>query len=64
MSKPNPECKWCHGTGEIRLVVTTVPCDCVKCDCNGLMTRSERSGGEIVEEVEENCNNSCGDCHI
>lgn len=58
MGKPDPECKWCHGTGEIRLIVTTVPCDCVKCDCKG------RSGGEVIEDCDDDCNDCSGDCHI
>ncbi len=28
--KPNPDCRWCRGTGEVLLVVTVVPCDCLK----------------------------------
>lgn len=29
-SKPDPDCRWCRGTGEVALVVTIVPCDCTK----------------------------------
>lgn len=33
MGKADPNCRWCHGTGEIHLVVKTVPCDCTQgCD--------------------------------
>lgn len=28
--EPNPDCRWCRGTGEVALVVTIVPCDCIK----------------------------------
>lgn len=32
MDKPksDPNCRWCQGTGEVALVITIVPCDCVK----------------------------------
>lgn len=25
---PNPMCRWCHGTGQITLLLTVVPCEC------------------------------------
>lgn len=28
--KPDPDCRWCRGAGEVALVVTIVPCDCIK----------------------------------
>lgn len=28
--RPDPNCRWCQGTGEVALVVTIVPCDCIK----------------------------------
>jgi len=26
---PNPECRWCRGTGKVKLLVSESDCDCV-----------------------------------
>ena len=27
--EPNPECRWCHGTGKVALFTSVVACDCI-----------------------------------
>jgi len=73
VGKPDPECKWCHGTGEIRLVVTTVPCDCTK-DCKGCGDDECKKGcgdqGDCIKLADEDededtgaCGGGCGGCY-
>ena len=55
---PDPECRWCHGTGEIHLVVTTVPCDCVK--------EKSQDTIELAEDSDDDLGSGSigSDCHI
>ena len=45
--KPEPNCRWCKGTGKIRLLFKAVPCDCT------LRDEAQSDDEDVIELVED-----------